>query len=293
MISLSYLTRDNPRLLELEQAYAALDLPFGHSLWEAHQTHVGLDHFRSDGNYLGQGTLDDNAYRVMFDYVTRNDPRGYLHWMRETKDFGALTYEFKSKGWLYTVSRDLLDSIMEIYFLHDVLGPDWMLSQKAERPVHLLDIGAGYGRLAHRLREIFAYLNITCVDAVAVSTFLCEFYSQYRFPGSGWRTLGLHELNQIHVGEIDIACNVHSWSECTSAAINFWLDRLVAWEVPNLFVVPHDERWVCVEEDGTIGEFRSLIEIHGYQEVYTRPKYADGSPGLYPEVHYHLFKRGG
>jgi hypothetical protein len=275
----TYLRRDNPRLLQLEADYAALDLPFKLSAWKDHQN-VGVDiaNFRADGAYLGQGGLDrEPQYRAMWNYVKAIDSFGWIDDLKEDGDFGVLAFDFDG----YSVSRDLCDSVMELKFILDELG---------YLPQNWLDIGSGYGRLAHRLTTISPRSRIICADAVPVSTFLCDFYSQYRGFADKCHIGTLTELESVD-WVADIACNIHSWSECSAAAINFWLDKLVEWRVPYLFVVPHDERWVCVNEDGSIGNFKPLILDHGYAEIASRPKYPAGVDGLYPEVHYHMFAR--
>jgi 2-polyprenyl-3-methyl-5-hydroxy-6-metoxy-1,4-benzoquinol methylase len=65
--------------------------------------------------------------------------------LEEDDDFGAEVFDFHGK----VVSRDLLDSIIEINFLDRHLG------FSSRRAVNVLDIGAGYGRLAHRMATAF------------------------------------------------------------------------------------------------------------------------------------------
>jgi SAM-dependent methyltransferase len=281
-LSLDYLRRDNPRLLQLEADYAALNLPFGHTQWKDHQN-IGVDiaSFRAEGAYLGQGGLDHEAqYRTMYEYIRTIDTQRYLDRLTEDNAFGVLTYHMGGK----IISRDLCDSIMELYFVQEAL--------QGGVPARWLDIGAGYGRLAYRLNALFPQMTyITCVDAVPVSTFLCEFYTKYRNCTDHVEVLPLTGLGDIQRGDFDIAANIHSWSECSNRAIDFWLDKLVEWDVPYLFVTPHDERWVCVNEDGSIGSFRNNILARGWQEIAAQPKYKTGVQGLYPEVNYHLFWR--
>lgn len=281
------LTRDNPRLLQLEASYAALGVE--HSLWARHQI-VGVDvrNFRGDGAYLGHGT-SEAQYRTMYDYVLSIDRDGYLDKLHEDGAFGVLTFEYPYRGGTKVVSRDLLDSIMEIYFLREALG------LSAEAQPFVLDIGAGYGRFAQRLTEAMPGSCVLCLDAVAVSTYLCEFYLGYR-QTFGASTVPLTDVADLQYSGLmpkppTVAVNIHSWSECSQGAIRFWLDRLVAWQVPYLMIVPHDERWVSVEPDGRVGEFRSLIAEYGYRVVVERPKYPAGVDGLYPEVNYHMFQR--
>lgn len=283
-MNLSDLSRDNARLRELESAYAALDLPFKHSLWQKHQNEgVNIQHFRADGAYLGTGALRDDQYRIMYDYVVSIDERHYLDRLTEDREFGIEVYEFDGK----IVSRDLLDSILELYFVKEALP---LLYDK--RPLRWLDVGAGYGRFSHRLNALSPETNyITCVDAISVSSFLCEFYTQYRGCTDHVEVLPLTRLDEIEPGDFDIACNIHSFSEMSQAAISFWLENLVKWEVPYFFLQPHDPRFVSVEPDGTIGNFAPLLAKYGYECIYSRSKYPEGVNGLYPEVVHYMYKR--
>jgi len=288
-------SRTDPRLLQLERAYAKLNY-FDQSLWTTHQQSFDITQFRGDGAYVGQ-SVDEQLvkYRAMFDHVVSIDDQDYLHKLTEDGAFGCLTYGFHHPAdpvdVTMCVSRDLLDSIMEIYFVR------WALSIADDDMIlSWLDIGAGYGRLAHRLTSLFPDITMFNLDAVPVSTYLSEYYADYRNMSPG--KVNVVPLDAVECclvpedyGGFMIASNIHSWSECTSSAINWWLDRLVEWEVPYLFVVPHDERWVCVERDGHIGEFRSLILNHGYQLMAERPKYPAGVDGLFPEVTHYMFER--
>lgn len=276
------LTRDDPRLLELEKQYASLDLPFSHSLWQNHQNNLPISDFRGDGAYLGTGALRDDMYLNMFNHVVSIDKKGYLDKLTEDGAFGAQTYDFLYKGQMKTVSRDLLDSIMEFYFVENTLN---------DAHSRWLDIGAGYGRLAHRFNTLYPARHITCVDAVPVSTFLCEQYLKFRKCSNLVEVLPLSEIDTLAAGEYRIASNIHSWSECSSAAINFWLGKLNEWDVKYLFLVPHDPRFVCVEPDGKIGNFEPLLAANGYKLKHSQPKYPRGVNGLYPEVVYYMYER--
>jgi hypothetical protein len=278
MMPNDYLRRDNPRLLQLEAEYATLNLPFGHTQWRQHQYNIGLETFRSDGPYLGLGAIrGEQQYRTMYDHVKSIDKHGWLDILTEDDAFGMHTYTYDGK----VISRDLCDSIMELYFIEEALG--------GEIPARWLDIGAGYGRLAHRTAVVMPDTVVWCTDAIPTSLFLCEFYLQYRKVPYGM--LPLPTILTLDPGQMDMACNIHSWSECSSKAIDFWLDKLIDWRVPYLFVVPHDLRWVCVNEDGSIGNFKNNILARGWQEIASRPKYPDGVDGLYPEVNYFMFRR--
>jgi hypothetical protein len=79
--------------------------------------------------------------------------------------------------------------------------------------VKALDIGGGYGRFAYRLTTAFPGSLAYCVDAVPVSTFLCEYYLRYRDCAeyeAGAIPLNIGEANLTRT---DLAVNIHSFSE--------------------------------------------------------------------------------
>lgn len=277
-----YLRRDNPRLLELEAQYAEFGGP-ALSLWREHQNNVSIHDFRADGSYITEGSKD--AYRQAYAVAARLDRYDYFYLLLEDGAFGAKFYpveEIQPEARGIKVSRDLLDSILEIYFLQDTLGfTEW------DSP-HVLDIGAGYGRFAHRFSTVFNKSYVLCTDAVPVSTFLCEFYLSYRGVARAARTVPLTTVAK-NIGGVDLACNIHSWSECSLDAINWWLDMIADHNIRYLFVVPHDTGWVCANIDGSTGEFKSALERHGYRLM--RSDLKPSVDGFHPQTLYTLWRR--
>ena len=97
-------------------------------------------------------------------YLRSIDRLGLLERLKEDGLFGALTFPFDEN---MVLSRDLLDSVSEITFLEETIS----ISKRDQLKV--LDIGAGYGRFAHRLSaSLPAIGKVICTDAVAESTFL-------------------------------------------------------------------------------------------------------------------------
>ena len=147
------LTVNNPRLRQLEELYAKADsavtVP---AAWDRdHVSPADLRYFRGDNAYVYQiRNMGEVNYVVTTLYVKTIDSLGLLQNINEDGAFGAHTFEVHGK----VVSRDLLDSILEINFLERHVG----LSQ---RTVSILDIGAGYGRLAHRVVEAFPGYSTT------------------------------------------------------------------------------------------------------------------------------------
>ena len=204
--------------------------------------------------------------------------------------FGCWTFEYP--GWP-PVSRDLLDSINELYFLDRQLG----LLQRADGPSTVLDIGAGYGRLAHRAVEAVPALHYLCTDAVPESTFLCEYYLRFRGCLDRAEVIPLDEIDARLPGRrIDLAVNVHSFSEMSQRTIAGWLALLERLQVPWLFIVPNDAgRLLSTEEDGERQPFDALLAAGGYELAVREPVFADPTLRELIDVndHFLLFRRRG
>ncbi len=119
----AWLRRDNPALIELHKRYAATGLPVAvPSTWWSQRrlrNNVQLGYFRGDNAYVyGYRKDDEQATRMRFlllaRHIAQHDPRGLLQRLEEDGAFGCWSYKFEA---LPRVSRDLLDSISEIYFL--------------------------------------------------------------------------------------------------------------------------------------------------------------------------------
>jgi hypothetical protein len=280
-----YLRPDHPRLLELERAYAAFEPRVTTPLvWKrGHVSRYDLRYFRGDNAYVWQvrdGARELN-YALTAYYVKTIDALGLLDRLQEDELFGVHAFMVGGKK----VSRDLLDSIVEINFLERHLA-------LASRPgLNVLDIGAGYGRLAHRMVSAFPGIGAYfCADAVPVSTFLCDYYLRFRGVAPRAQAVPLERVEAALAGRrIDLAINIHSFSECTPAAIEWWLELLGRHSVRHLFVVPNEldhggEK--LLTNDGA--DMLPLIERR-YRLSAKAPKYADPSlqrHGIKPTWHY-------
>lgn len=270
------LRSDHPRLLELRRRYAASSLPMAQrTMWGARYLEKELDlrQFRGDNAYVWQlrnvRQQERYKYYVYLRDIAARDPQGLLRRLHEDGLFGCWAFDYP--GWP-TVSRDLLDSINEIYFLDRHIG-------LFDRPgFSVLDIGAGYGRLGHRMVSavpgIGAYL---CTDAVPESTFLCEYYLRFRGVDSRTEVLPLDEVDDRLAGRrIDLAINTHSFSEMSRAAIAGWLERLRRTSIPWLLVVPNDAgQLLTIEADGTRADFTALFAEYGYELQVREPVFSD------------------
>lgn len=286
---------DNPRLVELRQRYAQLDLPMAtRTMWRDDYLarEVDLTRFRGDNAYVWQfrnlGAGAREKYYFYLRDVAGRDHLGLLKTLAEDGLFGCWAFEYP--GWP-VVSRDLLDSINELYFLDRHL-------QLLRRPgMNVLDIGAGYGRLAHRaLAAAPALGRYVCVDGVPESTFLCEYYLGLRGCLDRAEVVPLDEFDRrLAAHRFDVAVNVHSFSEMSFAAIDGWISRIAVRDVPWLLVVPNDGgRFLTMEPDGSRREFGPVLTAHGYELAVEEPVFPDPTFRAFMGVtdRFFLFRRG-
>ncbi len=291
----TYLQFNNPRLIKLKQEYQSLSNPvIDPSLWTESfvNSKDKLQFFRGDYVYVWQ-FRDINTelhYWLTTYYVKTIDKLGLLDILEEDNLFGCYTFSIIDN---LCVSRDLLDSILEIYFLEQFIK----ISELSN--VKVLDIGAGYGRLAYRMVKGLPNIeNFFCVDAVAESTFISEYYLRFRGVNKKAVVIPLYDLENILANEsINLAINIHSFSECTLASIKAWLDILQKYKIEYLMIVPnyshHEEtKLLTTEKTGEKFDFFPLIKSSGYKLLVSQPKYLDPvlqKHGVSP-TYYYLFQ---
>lgn len=290
-----YLTRDNPRLRALQERYRRMTLPMAdHSKWTPDfvEADIDLRYFRGDNAYVAQyrDRNADSDYCLTAYYLKSIDRLGLFERLDEDELFGVCALSFNGER---LISRELLDSIAEIYFLEDTLG----LSQRSDFTI--LDIGAGYGRLAHRLTTAFpGALRLVCVDGVPESTFLSEFYLRFRGVDDLAHTVPCDEIEQtLATQRIDLVTNIHAFSTCTHTAVCGWLDLIRRYEIPYLMIAPNaanhgGTRLITREKDYRAIDYSPELDRRGYKLVSRRPKFLASSVqtcGVSPTYHY-LFR---
>jgi hypothetical protein len=84
----------------------------------------------------------------------------------------------------------------------------------------MLDVGAGHGRLAHRMVTALPGIEkFFCTDAVTVSTFVSDYYLRFRGVEEAL-IIPLEEIdNMLRDHPVDFAINIHSFLECRTQAI--------------------------------------------------------------------------
>ncbi len=283
-----YLHHNNHRLKELQKKYAKFDpIVTEPSIWvDNHVKTDDIKYFRGDNAYVwqlrGKGISDVNYILTAY-YVKTIDNLSLLDVLKEDGEFGVHSFAFNDNK---VISRDLLDSIVEIYFL------ERQLNISTFPKLNILDIGAGYGRLAHRLIEALPNLNnYICVDAIPVSTFICEYYLSFRNVDKKAKAVPIYEIEDVLQNQpIDIAVNIHCFSECTISAIEWWLSLLVKYKIKYLMIVPNALTHGGKQLLTNSGEdFLPIIKNKGYELIAKEPKYGNRiiqKYGIYPTYHY-------
>lgn len=279
-------------LRRLREAYASLDVPVTRpSMWDAKQlaTDLALPWFRGDNVYVWQfRQLRSEAkirHYLSLLAIRANDHLRLFDKLDEDGLFGCWLFNYVNHP---RISRDLLDSINEINFLDQHTG----LSKQPG--LRVLDIGAGYGRLAYRMCSALENVAVyDCVDAIPESTFLCDYYLRFRGVEKA-RAVPLHQLDEQLHDRYDIALNIHSFSECPRAATRWWLQKIAQREIPWLLIVPNTPtELLSAEADGATLDFRADVEAAGYRLHLMQPVYPDDELRelIGVQDHFLLFKR--
>jgi hypothetical protein len=292
---LSYLSVSNPRLIEIQDRYAAVTSnAVQHSQWSREFVHreVSLCSFRDDSAFLWQRRdLNFPAnYLCTYYYYALSEARDLLTACCEDNLFGAFAMELGSE----VITRDRLDSVSQISFLRKEMN----LGHKSNV---VLDIGSGYGRFAHRMAQCFPDSSVICTDAIPESLFLCEFYLKFRgINSNNAMIIELPRLEEtLATMSVDLAVAINSLSECSGAAITWWITLIRKYKIPYLLFIPHATanthggRKLFSRELDTNSkmDIESLLGDFGYSRIVLKPKYDDPQLqryGLSP-TYYHLF----
>jgi hypothetical protein len=257
-----WLRGDNPELLALRQRYARFDPAVTTPLvWTAGVVNEAqLREFRGHNAYVWQQVetkalhnLNPAAYALAFYYLRSNDDFGLFSRCTEDGAFGVHTLELGGR----LVSRDLLDSVGEMTFL--------------ERHLKLS------ARKDFRVQAFPSVTEYLCTDGFATSTFLCDYYLRFRGVQGRARAVPLDEIEAVVLQRpVDLAVNVHSFSECRQEAIEWWVALLGRARVRYLMIIPNEvdsARYRPLTNDGR--DIQSVVEAQGYRLLVAEPKYAD------------------
>lgn len=284
-----YLSWKNPRLVTLSRLYSQHPAA-QHTQWsdEHLKDSIELTKFRGDNHYVYQTRYSPapSAYALTYMYVKQIDKLRILNLANEDGLFGAYTIEVEGRK----VSRDLLDSVNQINYIARTL--DVGINSRMK----ILDIGAGYGRLGHRFATSLPNSRVTCTDAVALSTSLCEYYISLREVSDRVNVLSLDQMDVVRGKEFDLATNIHSFSEAPLAAIEWWFSLLDDVRVSRLLIVPNRlAEFKSTEKDGGHLDYLPILAKHSWRQVHAEPIYAHSEVAqayaLYPNFKFYMFER--
>jgi SAM-dependent methyltransferase len=268
---------------ELHRIYIEKNLyPDDLGVWsQKHLQGIDLSFFRADNVYVWQ-TRNVKAENYLVSYLLTKieDDANLFGLLHEDGNFGANTFEFMG----ITISRDLLDSILEINFLIKMIGRDTLSRSK------VLDIGAGYGRLAKNLAKVFPDISIGCIDSIPISTAISEFYLKDEIASKQIEILDLTRINSIAENNYDLAVNIHSFSEMSLASVENWIKVLDEAEIQRVFVVPNPKDLKLNSGE----DFSSIFLKYGYSIETRTDKYPSGIPEqhlLYAASYFYLVRK--
>lgn len=190
----------------------------------------GLDNFRS-GSYNAyvwqpKGSVLERFYAEL---TALPEARRMFQCTKEDGSFGVTTLNVRGT----TISRDLLDAILELIFLERTFA-----GLKPMGNVSIIDVGAGYGRLAKRYRDCFPSATYKIVDGIPVSTVLSQVYlGRYGYADS---VVPLFDLEAtLATVRPDLLVNTHSFPEMHPHDITFFVRLAAAYEVRYIFIAPN------------------------------------------------------
>lgn len=184
--------------------------------------------FRGENAYVWQCMLGDdkNIYTEYYKIIKQIDTDSFLQKTKEDGSYGCISFEIDN----IKISRDLLDSILEIYYIKSVF-PDL-------EKLNLLEIGAGYGRLCKRFIDCFPNSKYFITDAIPQSTFFSKIYLGNKNEDN---VINLFDIERrIKELNIDIAINIHSFPECNITDIEWWVKLLYTNKIKYIFYVPNN-----------------------------------------------------
>jgi putative sugar O-methyltransferase len=113
------------------------------------------------------------------------------------------------------LSQDLSNSVLEVNAMARAFGE--------RAPKTILEIGAGYGRVAYVLLSLFPDATYTIVDIEPAQT-IQRWYLTQLFDPERLRFLSPDETDQIEPGSIDLGVAISSLHEMTKEQVATYLD---------------------------------------------------------------------
>ena len=266
---------------DLSDKYRDLSIAHGGGVWnKRHLESFDVTKFRGDNVYVWQTRVfQEIHFFTSYLYALKVDKLGLHNRFIEEGSFGVETFNFEGR----LVSRDLIDSIIEISYLEE------KFQMSKTKVFRILDIGAGYGRFAKRIQEGFNNIEVSCIDAIPLSTCLSRVYLEGEIKVGRVTVHQLDTMDEVQDSSINLAINIHSFSEMSMTSVESWVRFLVEKRIENIFIVPNGPNLAL--NDGS--DFGGLFENAGYHIESVGDKFSDpdfSRFGIYPSK-YFLLKR--
>lgn len=149
------------------------------------------------------------ATRVIWEYAGRHDAAS-VQMLAEPHFGNPLPVRWRGR----LISQDLSNTALEVAAMVRALG--------GRSPSTILEVGAGYGRTAHALLNVFPNADYVIVD-IEPARSISEYYLSKLFPRDRVRHLTPGEIGKIKDGEVDLVVSISSLHEMTRAQVKDYL----------------------------------------------------------------------
>lgn len=190
------------------------------------------------------------ANRLLWQYAAGRDTLGVTK-LREPELGRPIPVKWRKR----LISQDLANGALEAAAIGRAL--------RGTQPESIIELGAGYGRTAYVLMNLFARAQYTIVDIEPART-ISRWYLSQLVPPERLRFVAPEEVDTIEAGSIDLAVTISSLQEMTPKQVGGYLelfDRVAAggavylkqwetWHNPtddvtmNIDDYPIPDRWV-------------------------------------------------
>jgi putative sugar O-methyltransferase len=159
------------------------------------------------------------------------------------------------------ISQDVANSALEVNAMMEALG--------GRRPSSILEIGAGYGRLAYALLTLFPEATYTIID-IQPTRSISQWYLSQLFDPERLTFLSPEEASSLEPGSFDLGLSVSSLGEMTEAQIDGYLRLLDSVAGGGTVYLKQLESWVNAA-DGVDAAFEKYDFPARWERLYWRP----------------------
>jgi putative sugar O-methyltransferase len=278
---------DNQRAPERYRAgkfWEAINSDFGNLIWGGALARLRNEYFNR--RFAGPDPRSRSVYGALlwlyYKQISQLDTERLLSRIREPVEGGDSDQE-EIEG--HRVSLDFLQAVEEFYRVREA----WRLFKGSSQPRVILELGAGYGRLAYVFRKALpdcTYVIIDLPEALTCSSYWLTKvlrdevvpYAESRNQGEFTRarllarpvwTLGTHQIEQIQSGTIDAFVNIFSFQEMPLRIIENYFAQ--AERIVNGVVYIKERDLECNSadnEDITINDYRPCSS---WRTLFKRP----------------------